>query len=158
MYSNFSENVKITSLFQGAANAISCDVINMEQFHHGAFVCIHTGSTDVDLVLSVYEATTVAAGTNRAIQVDVPLYVDTDMGTTSDTLIEQTAAKTYTINTTSAGDREQMVVFEVSADALSDTYPCCYLADSGGSASNIVSIFWLGEPRYKSKSLPSAIA
>ena len=89
---NISENIKISKLYQGAGNAVACDVVDFEQFHHGAFVVIHSGSTDLDLTLSLYEATDLAAGTNAAITVACPLYVDTDMGTSSDTLVKQADA------------------------------------------------------------------
>jgi len=153
---NFSENVKIVKCYQGAANAVACDIINMEQFSHGAFVVIHTGASDTDLVLSLYEATGVGGSDNAAITTAVPIYIDVDMGTSSDTLAATTAAYTYTIDTGVAPN--QMVVVEVDASILSDGYPCVYLADSGGNASNTCTIFWLGVPRYKGGTLPTAIA
>ena len=62
-----------------------------------------------------------------------------------------------TIDTTAAGDRNQMVVFDVDPAILSDGYPCVYLDDSGGNASNTVTILFLGEPRFRSDSMPTAI-
>lgn len=153
---NFAENYKIVKCYQGAANAVACDVINMEQFLHGAFVVIHSGAADTDLTLSLYEATTVAAGTNAAITTAVPLYADTDMGTSSDTLVAQTSDYDYTIDTGTAPN--QMVVFEVDPSILSSGYPCVYLADSGGNASNTCTILFLGVPRYSGGTLPTAIA
>lgn len=155
---NFSENIKISKLYQGAANAVACDVVNFSDFHSGSFIVIHTGSSDTDLTLSLYEATDVAAGTNAAITTACPLYVDTDMGTSSDTLVRQTDAYSYVINTTSAGDRNQMVIFDVDPAILSSGYSCAYLVDSGGDSSNVVTILFAGVPRYRSASLPSAIA
>ncbi len=155
MYLNFSENVKIVKCYQGAANAVACDTINMELFNHGAFVVIHTGSSDTDLVLSLYEATDVAAGTNAAITTVVPIYVDLDMGTSSDTLAATTAAYSYTVDTGVAPN--QMAVLEIDPAILSAGYPCVYLSDSGGNASNICTILFLGEPKEKGATLPSAI-
>ena len=63
MFKDFAENYKIVKCYQGVGNAVSCDTINMEQFVHGSFVIVHTGSTDVDLTLTLFEATDVAAGT-----------------------------------------------------------------------------------------------
>jgi hypothetical protein len=153
---NISENVKITKCYQGAANAVACDVINMEQFLHGAFVVIHTGSSDTDLVLTLYEATDVAAGTNAAITTTCPIYVDLDMGTSSDTLGATTAAYAYTVDTGVAPN--QMVVIEVDPAILSAGYPCVYLADSGGNASNTCTILFVGVPRQTGATLPTAIA
>jgi hypothetical protein len=155
MLSSVSEQVKVTLLYQGAANAVACDVVSFKNFHHGAFVVMHSGSSDTDLVLSLYEATTVAAGTNQAITTAVPLYVDADMGTSSDTLVRQTDAYAYTIDTGVSAN--QMVVFEVDPSILSDGYDCVYLADSGGNASNTVTILFVGAPRYSGATLPTAI-
>ena len=155
MYTNISETRKITLLYQGAANAVACDVVSMKNFHHGAFVAVHTGSSDTDLTLSLYEATSVAAGTNQAITKTVPLYVDADAGTSSDTLVRQADAYAYTIDTGVSAN--QVVVFEVDPSILSDGYDCVYLAGSGGNASNVCTILFVGEPRYSGGSLPSAI-
>ena len=151
----FAQTTKIVKLYQGAANAVDCDVVSMKHFHSGAFVVIHTGSADTDLVLTVKEATSVAAGTNQTVANDVAIYIDTDMGTSSDTLVATTAAKTYTIVTGAAPN--QMVVFEIDPRALSDGYDCVYLGDSGGNASNTCTIFFLGQPRYSGETLDSAI-
>lgn len=156
MYKNISENVKISKLYQGAANAVACDVVNMELYNHGAFVVIHTGSSDTDLVLTLYEATTVAAGTNAAITTAVPIYVDLDMGTSSDVVAATTAAYAYTIDTGVAPN--QMVILEIDPAILSEGYPCVYLADSGGNASNICTILFVGEPKEKGATLPAAIS
>lgn len=152
----FSENLKIVKLYQGAANAVDCDVVNMENFTSGAFVITHTGSSDTDLVLTLYEATDVAAGTNAAITTTVPIYADLDMGTSSDTLVRQTDAYSWTVDT--GNYPNQMVVIEVDPSILSAGYPCVYLDDSGGNASNTCTILFLGEPRYKGDTLPTAIA
>lgn len=151
-----AENVKISMLYQGAANAVACDVVNTENFEKGAFVVVHSGSSDTDLVLSLYEATDVAAGTNAAVTVTCPIYVDTDMGTASDTLAATTAAYAYTIDT--GLYPSSMVVMEIDPAILSAGYPCCYLADSGGNASNVCTILWVGVPKYAGASLPTAIA
>ena len=158
MFKDFAENYKIVKCYQGVGNAVSCDTINMEQFVHGSFVIVHTGATDVDLTLTLFEATDVAAGTNAAITTAVPVYVDADMGTSSDTLVRQTDAYAYVINTTSAGDRNQMVVFEIDPAILTAGYPCVYLTGATGSASNVVTILFVGVPRYAGGTLPTAIA
>ena len=153
---NFSENVKIVKCYQGAADSVACDVINMENFLSGAFVVVHTGASDEDLTLSLYEATDVAAGTNAAVTTACPLYADTDIGTTSDVLVKQTSDYDFTIDTTTL--KNQMWVIEIDPAILSDGYPCVYLADSGGHASNVCTILFLGEPRFKGETLVTAIA
>lgn len=151
-----AETIKITKCYQGAANAVSCDVINMENFTRGAFVITHTGSSDTDLALSLYEATTAAAGTNAAITTAVPIYADLDMGTSSDTLVRQTDAYAWTVDT--GNYPNQMAVIEVDPAILSAGYPFVYLTAANGNASNTCTIHFLGVPRYKGDTLPTAIA
>ena len=153
---NFAENHKIVKCYQGAANAVDCDIINMEQFLHGAFVVIHTGSSDTDLVLTVTESDDVAGSTTATIGTNCNIYVDLDMGTSSDTLVKQTSATAWTVDT--GNYPNQMAVIEVEAAQLSEGSPCVYLGDSGGNASNTCTIFWLGVPRYAGGTLPTAIA
>ena len=151
----FSENLKISYLYQGAANAVACDVVDTSEFNYGAFVVLHTGSSDTDLVLTLYEATDVAAGTNAAITTTVPIYHNTDV-TASDILSATTAAYTYTINT--GENPNSMVVFEIDPAILSQGYPCVYLSDSNGNASNVCTILWVGDPKVKGGTQLSAIA
>jgi hypothetical protein len=83
----------------------------MKMFHKGWFVIVHSGSVDTDLVLSLYEATDVAAGTNAAVTTACPIWADTDSGTTSDVISATTAAYSYTIDTTLVPN--QLVIMEV---------------------------------------------
>jgi len=153
---HFAENVKITKLYQGAADSVACDIVDMSNFEKGAFVVIHTGASDEDLVLTLYEATSVGGSTNAAVTTTCPLYYDVDMGTSSDTLVATTAAYAFTVDTTT--QKNQMWVMEIDPSILSQGYPCVYLSDSGGHASNVCTIFFLGVPRVKGQTLPSAIA
>ena len=150
-----SQTHKIVPCFQGAANAVDCDVVSMKNFHRGEFIVAHRGAADTDLVLTVKEAKTVAKGDAQTVANNVDIYIDTDVGTTSDVLLQTTAAKTYTIDTGVAPD--QLVVFEIDPDALSAGFDCVYLDDSGGNASNTVNITFVGVPRYPGYPLASAI-
>ena len=149
------ENVKLVKLYQGAANAVASDVVSMKNFQKGWFLVIHTGAADTDLVLSLYEATDVAAATNAAITKTCPIWADTDMGTSSDTLVRQTDAYTYTIDTGDAPN--QMVVIEWDPAKHTDGYDCVYLADSGGNASNVCTILFAALPKWQGATLPTAI-
>jgi len=153
---SIAEEIKVSLLYQGLANAVDCDVVNMEGFHRGAFVIIHTGANDTDLVLALYESTNVAKGATSAITTAMPYYLDADAGTTSDTLVRQTDAYAKTIDP--ATEDGVVAVFEVDPSILSDGYKCAYVSDSGGNAGNYCTILFMGEPRYKSDSLPTAIA
>lgn len=153
---HFAENVKISKLYQGAANAVACDIVDMSNFSKGAFVVIHSGASDTDLVLSLYEATTVGGSTASAVTTTCPIYVDTDMGASSDTVVATTAAYSYTIDT--GNYPNSMVIMEIDPSILSQGYPCVYLSDSGGNASNTCTILFLGVPKVKGQALPSAVA
>lgn len=152
---SFPSNYKTVLLYQGAANAVSCDVVSMKNFHRGWFLVTHTGANDTDLVLSLYQATDVAAGTNAAVTTTQPNWLDADAGTTSDVLVAQTAAYTKTIDP--ATENGVVWVLEVDPAILTAGYDCVYLGDSGGHANNICTIHFIGEPRYKQASLPAAI-
>jgi hypothetical protein len=151
----FPEQYKVVKLYQGAANAVACDVVSTKNCHKLWFVVSHVGAADTDLVLSLYEATDVAAGTNAAVTKTCPIWVNTDNSTTSDTLAATTAAYSYTIDTGVAPN--QLVVIEVDPAKLSAGYDCVYLADSGGNASNTCTILAIMDQRYQGASLPAAI-
>ena len=151
----FPETYKIVKLYQGAANAVACDVVSTKNCHKLWFVVSHVGSADTDLVLSLYEATDVAAGTNAAITKTCPIWVNLDNTTADDTLAATTAAYSYTIDTGVAPN--QMVVIEVDPAKLSAGYDCVYLGDSGGNASNTCTIMAIMEMRYQGASLPDVI-
>lgn len=149
------EELKVVLCYQGAANAVACDVVSMKNFHKGWFKVVHTGANDTDLILSLYEATNVAAGTNAAVTTACPNWLDADAGTTSDVLAAQTDA--YTITIDPATQNGVVWIIEVDPAILSDGYDCVYLGDSGGHASNICTIEFWGVPRYAQASLPAAI-
>lgn len=152
---SLAEELKIVACYQGAANAVACDVVSMKNFHKGWFVVYHTGANDTDLALSLYEATDVAAGTNAAVTTACPNWLDADAGTTSDQLAAQTDAYSLTIDP--ATQNAVLWVLEVDPAILSAGYDCVYLADANGHASNFCSILFVGQPRYKQATLPAAI-
>jgi len=152
---NLPERLKYALLYQGVANGVTCDVVSMKTLHKGWFLITHTGSTDVDLTLTLMEATDVAAGTNAAITTVCPIWVDLDAGTTSDVVSKTTSAYAYTIDTGVAPS--QVVMIEIDPAILSDGYDCVYLADSGGSGSNYCTIQFFGAPRYTGAELAAII-
>jgi hypothetical protein len=150
----FPEQCKIVNLYQGAANAVASDVVSMKNANK-AWVCvIHTGSSDTDLAVSLAEHTAVGQSA-VAITDTFPIWVDADMGTSSDALVRQTDAYSYTIDTGVSGN--QMVVMEWDPAKFSAGYDCLSLADSGGNASNVVSAFVVLDMRYKADQPPAAI-
>lgn len=140
------EQVHCTKLYQGAANAVDCDVISCKHAHKVWIYIIHTGSDDTDLVLSLSQAATVG-GATAAITDTFPIWADTDMGTSSDTLVRQSEAYNYTIDTEETPN--QMVVFEWDPGKFASGYDCLTVSDTGGNSGNIVTILAYTEPRFK---------
>ena len=122
-----------------AGNAVACDVISCKNLNKVVFFVSEIGANDTDLVLSLYEATDVAAGTNQAITKTCPIFTAHNMGTTSDAWTRQTDGYTYTIDP--ATMNPGVVIIEWDPAKHSAGYDCVYLADSGGHASNTVQIW-----------------
>ncbi len=141
------EDCKCTKLYHGAANAVDCDIISLKNAHKAWIQIVHSGSSDTDLVLTLNEATDVAGGTSAEITTACPIWVDADMGTTSDTLVRGTDTYAYTIDTGVAPN--QMVFWEIDPTIFSDGYDCLKITASGGNASNNVLIQVFTDPRQK---------
>lgn len=155
MLRTLPEELKPVLLYSGAANAVACDVVCCKNVHKVWFLVFHSGANDTDLTLQLTEATDVAAGTNAAVTVACPIWRDNDAGTTSDTLVAQTADDNIVIDPAT----ENPVLAVIEWDPVKHTagYDCIYLADSGGHANNTVQIFALCQMRYASATPPSVI-
>ncbi len=154
---NVPQQLKLVNCYNGAANAVACDVISMKNLIRGWFVVLHNGANDTDLTLSLYQATDVAAGTNKAVTTAQANYLDADQGASSDTLVKQ--ADAYTITIDPATQNGVMWVLEVNPTTLdlANGYDCVYLGDSGGNASNFCTILFVGLPNFQGASLLTAI-
>jgi hypothetical protein len=154
---NAPQQLKLVNCYNGAANAVACDVVSMKNLIRGWFVVLHNGANDTDLTLSLYQATDVAAGTNKAVTAAQANYLDADQGASSDTLAKQTDA--YAITIDPATQNGVMWVLEVDPTTLdlANGYDCVYLADSGGNASNLCTILFVGLMNFQGASLPSVI-
>jgi len=139
-----------------AANALACDYICTKNAHKVWFVIQHYGGGgDTDLVLSLTEAQEVAGSNTTAVTATVPIWSDIDAGTSSDGLAKQTDAASYTIDTGAGAD--YLTVIEWDPAKHSDGYDCITVSDSGGNASNIVSVLAVIWERYQQATPPSAI-
>lgn len=152
----FPETHKIVwALNGGAANSFTCDTVCCKNAKKVWFLIKHKGTTDTDLTLSLKEATDVASGTNRAVTATFPIWADVDHGTSSDTLVRQSDAASYTIDPALEGPT--LVVLEWDPAKHTDGYDCVYVVGSGGNASNTVDIVAIVEMKYQQASLPSVI-
>ena len=147
--------LKPVLLYNGAANAVACDVVSTKNVNRLWFLVFHAGANDTDLTLQLQEATDVAAGTNAAVAVACPIWRDNDAGTTSDTLVLQTADDNIVIDPATANP--VLAVIEWDPAKHTDGYDCIYLADSGGHANNTVQIFALCEMKYQQGTPPTVI-
>jgi hypothetical protein len=151
------ENLKIVSAMDGinAANALGGDYVSLKNAHKAWLVFQHDGTNDTDLTVGVNEATTVAGGSATAITATMPIWVDSDAGTQSDTLVRQTDAANYVIDPATEGTC--LLVIEVDPAKLSAGFDCVAVVGTGGHASNNVSAHWYLESRYPGDQPPSAI-
>ena len=156
----FPEEYKILMpAITAAANAVVYDVISCKNLHKVWFIIQHCGATDVDLTLQLYEATDVAAATNAIVTATFPIWVDTSVSVTSDTLVRQTDAAVYTIDVGAGGD-DQLVIIEWDPAKHTAGYDCIYIVDgatAAGSASNTVTVLAIGATRYQQDTPPTAI-
>lgn len=157
MIRNFPEEFKVVKLYHGAANAVACDYISENDvlgkvwfviFHYG-------GGGDTDLVLSLTEATEVAGSTTSAVTATFPIWADTDAGTSSDVLVRQADAASYTIDTGAGADA--LVVIEWDPAKHTAGYDCITVTDSGGNASNTCTVLAVYEAKSKGATLAAAI-
>lgn len=149
------ETLKPVLLYNGAANAVACDVISCKTAKKVWFLVFHAGANDTDLTLTLQEATDVAAGTNQAVTKTCPIWKDIDAGAASDALVRQADAVSLVIDP--ATQNPVLAVIEWDPAKFSDGYDCIYLADAGGNAGNTVQIFGFVLPRYPQATPPSVI-
>lgn len=150
----FPEQCRIEKLYHGAANAVASDVICLKNVNKAWVVVVHSGSSDTDLVISLAEHTAVGQSA-VAITATFPIWVDSDVGSTSDTLARQTDAANYTIDTGTAPN--QLVIFEWDPAKFTAGYDCLSLADTGGNASNNVCALMVLDMAYMADQPPTAI-
>jgi len=154
---NLPEQAKIVNCYAGAANGVACDVVSMKNLLYGWFVILHNGANDTDLTLSLYQATDVAAGTNKALTAAQQYYLDADQGASSDTLVKQTPAYSITIDPATQNGVLAILGVDPATLDLANGYDCVYLADAGGNAGNTCTILFVGIPKWQGASLPSVI-
>lgn len=154
---HFPRDLKPVLLYQGAANAVACDVASMKNVNKAWFLVIHTGANDTDLTLTLQEATDVAAGTNQAVTATCPIWRDNDAGTTSDELVAQTAAAALTIDPATQNGVVAVIEWDPAKHDHDDGFDCIYLADAGGHAGNLVTIIGLFDMKYQGAPTPSVI-
>lgn len=132
------------------SDAISCKHLKKlwVVLHH------YSGGGDTDLVLTWYEGTDVAFGTNAVITATSPIWYNIDTAS-ADLFARATDAATFTVDTGAGLD--QIWILEWDCALFSAGYDVFKLYSSGGNAANYVSVLYIGEPRYQKAVVPTSI-
>lgn len=138
----FPEQIKPVLLYSGAANAVDCDAISLKNVSKFYWHVHHTGTTDTDLTLTMTQSTDVAKSGAKATSTTHRIWRDNDAGTTSDTLVAQTAAATFVIDPATQAPVNGWIECDPTQHLdVANGYDCVYLADSGGNAANTCVIY-----------------
>jgi len=129
------------------------DYVSLKNIHK-AWVVLHiTQGNEATIEIGVNEATDVAGTGAQATSATWRIWSNLDCAA-SDTLVERTAAATYT---TDAAVKHKLVVLEVDPVKLSSGFDCIAVTTGASHAANIVSAqYWL-ETRYPQATPPSVI-
>ena len=135
------ENCKIVKLFGGATNGFSSatvgsDYVSCKNAHKVWIVGYTWGTTAIDLDLFIYEATTVAAATNRKVTVTFPIY-KVIATTSTDALERQTDAATLHLDPNVA-DSTMLFVLEWDPAKHTDGYDCITCVGTSGNAADYI--------------------
>jgi len=155
---NLPENFKIVVVgATAAADSVTYDTISCKDALKVWFIVSHIGDSDTDCTLSLVESTDVANSTTTAVTATFPIWVNKTVNLSGDTLTKQTDAASYSINTTTATERDQLVVIEWDPAKFSSGYDCIQLADTGGNNSNNITALAIIETRYPQATPPTVI-
>lgn len=149
-----SEN-KIVQLACATTNGgITSDVVSLKNAIRATIICNMEQAVGHATLISLKQATDVAAGTNAAGPA-CPIWVNADT-TATDTLVKETTdAATFTLG---SGTVPMQVIFEVDPAALTAGYDCVYVTVADSSqATNFAAIEILIRENYQRATPPAAI-
>lgn len=151
------EKYKVVLLYGGATNGISAgtDYICCKNAHRVTFLMYTWGTTATTLVLSLREATNVAAGTTTAVTNVFPIWKVIST-TSTDALTRQTDAASLTIDPDGT-DSTMLAVFQWDPSQHDAGYDCISVWGTTGNASDYMTVVALIEERYAQATPPSAI-
>jgi hypothetical protein len=132
---------------------ITTDVVSLKNAIRATFVVDLTQAVGHATVVSLKQATDVAAGTNAAGPVS-QIWMNEDVAT-SDTLVKQTDAASVTVTN---NIKKKQIVIEVDPAALTDTYDCVYLTVGDSSqATNYANANVIIRANFQRATPPAAI-
>ena len=150
------ENVQVVQLAspETTNTGKTSDVISLKNAHKAWIVVNMTQAVAHATLLTVRQATNVAAGTNAVLAAVVPIRANEDCAA-SDALVAQTAALNYTVT---ADIKKKQIIFEIDPASLTDGYICVYITAADSSqASNLWGVEAILATRHPQATPPSAI-
>jgi hypothetical protein len=157
MSKSLPQHYKIVEALTPGADAAgrTSDWVSLKNCHK-AWIVVHVDQGNAaTIAITVEQATAVAGTSNKAITVAVPIWANEDCAT-SDTLVAQTAAVSFT---TSAAVKHKQVIFEVDPAALDQAngFDCLAVVTGASNAANITSAQFYLATRYPQGTPPAAI-
>jgi hypothetical protein len=148
------ENCKVVKLFGGATNAFSSatagsDYVSCKNAHKVWIVGYTWGTTATILDLFLYEATAVAAATNRKVTATFPIW-KVIATTSTDALARQTDAATLQIDPDGT-DSTMLFVLEWDPAKHTDGYDCITCVGTTGNAADYIVLLAFIQERYPSR-------
>lgn len=132
------------------------DWVSLKNYKTCFIVCNITQGDPATVAITIQQAKAVAGTSAKAITVPVPIWSNLDCAT-SDTLVQQTAAVSYT---TDAGVAIKQVIFQVDSSTLdiANGFDCVAVLTGASDAANITSAqYFLAGGRYLQATPPAAI-
>lgn len=129
------------------------DVVSCKNFKKLWAVISMTYVDNVDVVVTWNESTDVAGTGDVAISATCPIWYNVDTATT-DLLTRATDAATFTMD--AGAGKNQIWIMEWDPSKFSAGFDCFKIVTAGAAAS-VVSVVYIGEPRYQSDVNVSAI-
>ena len=161
MASNMSlpQQFKIVSASLGPVTTnggVTCDYVSLKNVHKAWIIATFTQAVAHATGIDPMQATAVAGTGVVALTNNTAIWANEAIAT-SDTLVGQTAAKTYNLANDIA---RKMVVFEIDPSALNiaggfDVLGCT--VDDSSQATNFVDIIYVLQTRYPQATPPAAI-
>lgn len=149
------ENFKIVRAIdpQTAAAGADGDYISLKNAHRVWVLVEITQGNAATIALTLEKATAVAGTGSVAITNAVPIWSNAATGT-SDTLVRQTDAVSFT---TSAALASKQVIFQVEPASLGEGFDCLCVKAGASNAANVISATYLLQTRYPQATPPTAI-
>ena len=152
------QNAKIVNALSPATDAAGRTgaYVSLKNYHKAFLVCQVLQGNAATVAVALSQATAVAGTGAKATTVVMPIWSNLDVST-NDTLVERTAAISYT---TDAALKTKTVVIEVDPARLdvAGGFDCVAPVTGASNVANLTSAMWILTPaRYAESTPPSAV-